>query len=232
MQRPRLPTSILSNGSRGSLAAYRKVLASACIGAARREIPESEPEVKRLIATLDRVETELGKVPSIEVAVLGPSRHGKSTLLNSLAGCSLLPMSDIKPCTAAVVTLCWETEWKFRLRFVTPRDLEEARQQALQDADEYLERFRRQDLQDEQPDDPRYLKSILQRFLTLYGINQDESPERLVAAVGEAVLPKRTSALLGQVATPTSPDLARMQVSSVEKYLSDKGRLLDHRETL
>jgi hypothetical protein len=108
-----------------------------------------------------------------------------------------------------------------RLTFVTPRHLEKEKAQALKDADEYLARLREQDMEGEQPDDPRYLKSILQRFMTLYGIDPNESPERIVELVRHAALPEAVEKLLGHVATPKSPDFANMQ-TLVEKYLSTK----------
>ncbi len=203
------------------LASYSRALDSPNIIEAQREIPNCTDVVERLRKVMDEVDTELGAFPTIEVAFLGPSRHGKSTLLNALACCSILPMSDIKPCTASIVSLRWDAEWQMHLKFVTPRKLDREKQQAIQDADEYLARVREGNLEGEQPDDPRYLKSLLQRFLTLYGLDSDESPERLVDSVRNAVLPDRIGRLLGQKATPKSQDLNTMQ-GLVDKYLSTK----------
>ena len=51
---------------------------------AAAEFPECEAVIKRWRITLGGIEEKLSKLPTIDVAVLGPSRHGKSTLLNSL----------------------------------------------------------------------------------------------------------------------------------------------------
>ena len=96
---------------------------------------------------------------------MGPSRHGKSTLLNALAAQSLLPTSDIKPCTASIVTLRHADTWSVKVKFVSKDLLMEDWRTAVRDAQDYLQRLANQEA-DDKPDDPKYIHTLLQRFPT------------------------------------------------------------------
>lgn len=178
-------------------------------------------KVDKLRATIQSIEQELDNVPAIKIALLGPSRHGKSTLLNALAACSVLPMSDIKPCTASIVSLRRADEWGFEIHFVSKRRLERERERAVADARAYLSRLASKSVVGEEPDDPRYLHSTLQRFIRLFSIDENLSPIDLVEAIATADIPPNVERLLGQVARPRSNDVDQMQ-RTVEKYLSTK----------
>ena len=130
-------------------------------------------KVEQLKTTVQTIEEELDGIPTIKVALLGPSRHGKSTLLNALAACSILPMSDIKPCTASIVSLKRADEWGFEIHFISEKRLERERQRAVADAKDYLSRVANKMMGEEEPDDPRYLHSTLQRFIQLFEIDPD-----------------------------------------------------------
>ena len=178
-------------------------------------------KVEQLKATVQSIEEELDGIPTIKVALLGPSRHGKSTLLNALAACSILPMSDIKPCTASIVSLKRADEWGFEIHFISQKRLERERRRAVADAKEYLSRIAKKMMGDEEPDDPRYLHSTLQRFIQLFEIDPDLSPNELINAIDSADIPQNIQRLLGQVARPRSSNVEQMK-GIVEKYLSTK----------
>ncbi|WP_145277219.1 dynamin family protein [Planctomycetes bacterium SV_7m_r] len=177
--------------------------------------------IEQLKASIQNIGSELEKVPAISVAMLGPSRHGKSTLLNALAGCTMLPTSDVKPCTASIVSLKREDDWGFRIEFIKKERLERERARAVQDAVDYLKRSAKKMMGDEQPDDPHYLHSTLERFIQLFGIDSNLPPDQLIQEVHTAEIPDAVQRLLGQKATPKSNDLQQME-RIVEKYLSTK----------
>jgi energy-coupling factor transporter ATP-binding protein EcfA2 len=56
---------------------------------------------KRLSALLNDVRTK----PQIPIALVGSTGSGKSTLLNALLGVEVLPVSNMKPCTAVVTSV-------------------------------------------------------------------------------------------------------------------------------
>jgi hypothetical protein len=181
----------------------------------------AEEQVSRLMTRLGDLDRELTQVPTISVALLGPSRHGKSTLLNALAQCDILPMSDIKPCTASIVSLKRAEQWGFELKFIDQRRLLLERKQAVEDAYQYLDRVARRFESSESADDPQYIYSILQRFIQLLRIDPNLPPQDLVRTIETTEIPPIIQRLLGQVAKPRSADLDEMK-NTVEKYLSTK----------
>ena len=206
---------------RSKAATFRASLSERHVKLAEQDIPGCSEEVAEFQDFLTEIDSQLDEVPSIDVAFLGPSRHGKSTLLNALAASSILPMSDIKPCTASIVSMVWAEEWSLKINFVHRKVLREEKKQALEDAEEYLERLRKQDLVGDEPDDPRYLNTLLQRFITLYQVDEDQPPQQLVNAIRDAEAPPEIARLLGQVARPVSKDIVEL-TRLVEKYLSTK----------
>jgi hypothetical protein len=56
---------------------------------------------KRLLALLEDVR----KKPQVPIALVGSTGSGKSTLLNALLGAEVLPVSNMKPCTAVVTSV-------------------------------------------------------------------------------------------------------------------------------
>ena len=187
-------------------------------------IDGARERVAQLQSTVQSIEKELQGIPTIKVALLGPSRHGKSTLLNALAACSILPTSDIKPCTASIVSLKRGDEWGFDIRFVSKRRLDDERRRAVEDAKEYLDRVSKGMTGDEEPDDPTYLHTTLQRFIQLFEIDKGLSPNDLVQIIESAVIPEHISRLLGRNARPRSANVDQMR-HVVEKYLSTKDTL-------
>lgn len=189
--------------------------------AAIDRIEGAKEKADRLKDAIQEIGEELEEVPTISVALLGPSRHGKSTLLNALAGCPILPMSDIKPCTASIVSMKRSDEWDFKIRFITEKRLLRERKQAVSDAKDYLRRVAKRMMGDEEPDDPRYLHTTLQRFIQLFNIQPDLTPPELVQAVESAEIPPEIKNKLGHSGSPRSSDFDGMK-DIVEKYLSTK----------
>lgn len=186
---------------------------------AARRIDGAEPLVRSTRESIEEALQELEKRPAVQIALLGPSRHGKSTLINALSASSLLPTSDIRPCTAAIMTLRYDTEWGFEINFVKERRLEAERRLALADARDYLQRCGSRFNREEAADDPRYLQTSLERFIDLLGIDAGLSPQELVDAVEHTPIPDRIQRLLGQRATPKEYSLEGMR-ATIGKYLS------------
>jgi Dynamin family len=177
--------------------------------------------VNHLKSRLESLDRELAAVPTINVALLGPSRHGKSSLLNALAQIDILPTSDIKPCTASIVSLRRSEQWGFEIVFIDRRRLLAERKQAIDDSYQYLERVNNRIELSESADDPQYIHSTLQRFIQLFAIDPRLPPLELVKCIENAEIPPQVQRLLGQKATPASTDLPEMR-RVVEKYLSTK----------
>ena len=142
-------------------------------------------------------------------------------MLNALASSFILPMSDVKPCTASIVSMQWSEEWSVKITFVSRERLDREKEQALADSEEYLDRIRKNNLGDEQPDDPRYLRTLLQRFITLYHVDANLPPEQLVNVIRSAEVPDNIAEKLGKTAEPRNRDMAGM-AKVIEKYLSTK----------
>ncbi|GEM_PF-2471179 len=167
---------------------------------------------------LNELESRLESIPPIDVAVLGPSRHGKSTLLNALTGIDLLPTSDVKPCTASILTLHWAKDWSLEVKFVSKEQVINDWREAVSVATEAIQQIKGGD--DEVAiDDPRFVKTVLQRFIELFQVDPDLPPEDLLAAVRTAEIPPKLARLLGQNTRPRVNDPASMK-TTVEKYLS------------
>lgn len=177
--------------------------------------------VSHLKSQLEKLDQDLTQVPTIGVALLGPSRHGKSTLLNALAQCDILPMSDIKPCTASIVSLRRAEEWGFELRFIDQRRLLKERKQAVADAHHYLDRVSKKIEASEVVDDPQYIYTILQRFIQLFKIDTNLPPAVILHSIEQAEIPSQIQRLLGQLAKPRSANVTEMK-DTVEKFLSTK----------
>ena len=203
------------------IAEIKASLARPHVSMAMLEMPSLSAEFHRLRDTLNQTHEALKSVPAIEVAFLGPSRHGKSTMLNALAGASVLPMSDVKPCTASIVSMQWSEEWSIDVKFIGRDELLQDWKQAVDDALEYLQRLRDRDLVGEEPDDPRYFQASLQRFIQLFKIDPEQAPEALVEAVRKATIPQETARFLGRSAHPKAKELESMR-RTVEGYLSTK----------
>ncbi len=162
---------------------------------AAAEFPECEAVIKRWRITLGGIEEKLSKLPTIDVAVLGPSRHGKSTLLNSLVANDLLPTSDVKPCTASVLKMAWSPQWSVRVKFASYDQLNNDWRQALQDANDELNHQREGD-QSQVNEDTRFVRNVLQRFIQLFRVNPDLPPVELVEEIRRATIPRAIKSYL------------------------------------
>lgn len=160
------------------------------------EIPECGKAVNSFLATLSEIEQSLTEVPQIDVALIGSSRHGKSTLINSLAQEGILKTSATRPCTATIVKLVYSEEWSVEIEFVKKRELVRDWKNAIADAAEFL------DKEDEKSDDPRYLHDTLERFIELFGVDRELPPQELLHAVESATIPTELSGWLGKMAQP------------------------------
>jgi len=180
--------------------------------------PECREALDRMRSRLVDFEDWLHTVPPIDVAVLGPSRHGKSTLLNSLVGVDLLPTSDVKPCTASIVKMTWASEWSLRVRFVQKEQLKSDWREAVTDAREAVS-HRQNGEDDISEDEPGFLHSVLQRFIQLFDIDPNLPPEDLIEAVRCAEIPQNVIKLLGHNTLAKANDVTSMR-RVIAKYLS------------
>lgn len=181
------------------------------------EIPECGKAVNSFLATLNEIEQGLTEVPQIDVALIGRSRHGKSTLINSLAQEDILKTSAIRPCTATIVKLVYAENWSLEIEFVKKRELLSDWKNAVEDAAEFLKK------EDEQSDDPRYLQDTLERFIELFGIDKELPPKQLLQAVKSAEIPTEIREWLGQMAKPTTQNIEVLK-RAVSKFLSTEDK--------
>ncbi len=72
-------------------------------------------------ARLDDVAVEAAQPRELRVALAGSTGAGKSTLLNAVLGARVLPVSTVRPCTAAITELRWADldGFRARVRFVS-----------------------------------------------------------------------------------------------------------------
>ncbi len=174
--------------------------------------------IDKRVADLDNacseVEQALQEEPLVDVALVGRSRHGKSTLINSLAGEEILETSAVRPCSAAIVKLLYSDAWSVEITFVTKDALREDRQNAVKDAAGCL------DGQAElSADESKYFKDTLERFIELFGIDKDLSNREKLDQVRSAELPKDLDRLLDQ--TPPAKDVpVEVLRKVVSKHLS------------
>lgn len=183
-------------------------------------LPGCKQQVDRLLRCLTDISSAITAVPRFQVAFLGPSRHGKSTLLNALTGTSVLPMSDVRPCTASIVTLGWSQNWEVTIKFISKKRLLKELDLALQDAKEELERIE-QNAEEDIPDDPRLFYSILQRFMLQHGIESDRPPREILDTLTRNPTAESISKYLGMTATMPGATLEAI-TRKVEDYLSTK----------
>ena len=204
---------------REQIAEIHRSLAAKEVVAARNRVPGCDEEVSRLQRLVTEIEERLENVPAIEIAFLGPSRHGKSTLLNALAAQSLLPTSDTRPCTASILRLKWAADWAVTVSFVEKDELVSDWKTAVVEADDYLKRLDSKNVDGESADDPKYLLNTLQRFIQLFRLNREDDPVRLLEQVRTAKIPSEIGRLLGTRAQPTTNSFQTMK-GVVAKYLS------------
>ena len=183
---------------------------------ATRTYPECVEAVARIKNKLAEFESSLGDIPPIDVVVLGPSRHGKSTLLNSLVQTELLPTSDVKPCTASILTLNYAPEWSVHVQFVNREQFQGELREALRNAQEALQPSGEDEVSAEEP---RFNKSDLQRFIQLFRVDSDLPPDQLLAAVQNAKIPAEADQWLGKNMEVKADNINEMR-SVVAKYLS------------
>lgn len=87
--------------------------------------PQAPPELSwRLSARLDELKSASGNPPEIPIALIGPARVGKSTLINSLLGARILTEDDLRFCTAAITVLRFHDKSNYgaRLQFSSAED--------------------------------------------------------------------------------------------------------------
>lgn len=189
------------------------------ISRATHDIPGCREHVDRLRAAINSIDSQLDEIPAIDVAFLGPSRHGKSTLLNAIAGQTILPTSDVHPCTAAIVRMRYAEEWSITVKFISKAEILEDWKNAVRDAMDFLKRT--SENEKDAPDDPRYLHNALKRFVDFFRLDERDDPQELVEQVKSASIPSDVAKLLGKNTAPRVGGLDSI-AAVVEKYLTTK----------
>ncbi|MEZ6063455.1 MAG: dynamin family protein [Planctomycetaceae bacterium] len=203
---------------RARIAEIRLALNASQAREAAAEFAECDEALQRMRQKLDTIEEKLEVVPPIDVAVLGPSRHGKSTLLNSLISAELLPTSDTRPCTASIVKLTWAPEWAVHVTFVGKDQLMADWKSAVREATDALGHEEDGDA-GTADEGAGYVRSVLQRFIQLFGISPDLPPRELIGAVRSGTIPSERTRLLGRREKAKANDVDGMK-RVIEKYLS------------
>src|SRR5262249_39755035 len=146
----------------------------------------------------------------------GPTRHGKSTLLNAIMGVNVLPVSDLRPCTAAIIRCKYGARWKLTAQFMTLQAIEDERREACSMARALLESPN----DSEAPD----ISSILSPFQVLQGLPERLPPAQLLTAVESgAILPEVSEEIrgIGQYTAASHDELAR----HTQRLLTSTGRI-------
>jgi 5-methylcytosine-specific restriction endonuclease McrA/GTPase SAR1 family protein len=212
----------LADVLREQINSIRHALEEPDIKAAEAKIPGCRGEILRLRAVLKELECKLDLTPEIQIVFLGPSRHGKSTLLNALARQSLLPTSDVKPCTASILRLKWAPDWFCKLSFVRRSELLSDRATAVEEIEDYLKRAKAHYSEEELPDDPKYVLNTLQRFIHLFGIDPSSDPQTLVEKVRTAQIPSNVLEKLGRPHEAKAGSFEKLK-EGLSPYLSTAG---------
>ena len=197
--------------------ARQMTMAQAIVDAAKL-YPGSARVLSNLETVLGNIENQLVEIPQVDIALVGRSRHGKSTLINSIAGAEILRTSAIRPCSATIVKLVHDSEWSIEIQFVTKSDLKSDWKNAVADARDFLAGNK------EQPDNPRYLQETLERFIELFKIDKHLSPNELVEQVATFKIDKETAKLFGKSANQTTANIEKLK-ETVAKFLSTDGHL-------
>src|SRR5690606_6419997 len=64
----------------------------------------------RWLETIARVESQVDQKPEVEVALLGGTGAGKSTLVNAVSGVRLLPVNSMRVTTAAITEVSYQAD--------------------------------------------------------------------------------------------------------------------------
>ena len=180
--------------------------------------PGSARMLSNLETVLGKIEDELVEIPQVDIALVGRSRHGKSTLINSIAGAEILRTSAIRPCSATIVKLAQGSEWSIDIQFVTKADLKSDWKNAVADGRDFLSG------NNEQLDNPRYLQETLERFIELFNIDKHLPANELVKQVATFKIAKDISKFLGKSLSHKTADLEKLK-DTVAQYLSTDGHL-------
>jgi energy-coupling factor transporter ATP-binding protein EcfA2 len=84
------------------------------IGLAKAQAPGLVTVLSDLDNQLAALREELDRNPDVTISLIGGTGAGKSTLLNALVGARLLPVSNMKACTAAVSEVSWSEGEEYR----------------------------------------------------------------------------------------------------------------------
>jgi hypothetical protein len=106
---------------RGRIELLRKQLQTA----AQRAASESFASLlKGREAVLDRIQKECDQPPEVVISLVGGTGAGKSTLLNALLGARVLPISNMRACTAAISEVGYRADGRFsaEVRFISRAD--------------------------------------------------------------------------------------------------------------
>ncbi len=197
----------------------RHTMRQAEIANAAKRFPGSAQMLVSLENTLTRIQAELLDIPQVNVALVGRSRHGKSTLINSLAGEDILQTSSTRPCSATIVKLAYATEWSIEIHFVSQAELKRDWKNAVRDAKEFLSG------ENEQPDNPRYLQETLERFIELFKIDKHLPDKELLNAVENYKIPTDDAKFLGKkLENSLVRDLDKLR-QKIAEHLSTDGHL-------
>lgn len=171
----------------------------------------AEERVKNVLSVCEKIKDSVRQKPLVDVALVGASRAGKSTLINSLAGEEILETSAVRPCSAAIVRLLYAEKWSVEISFVKKDDLLNDWRSAVRDAASCLDG--KDDLSAEEA---KYFKDTLERFIELFGVDKDSSSREKLDQIRDAKLPSDLAGLLGK-----TPPVEGAPVEKLKKLVSN-----------
>lgn len=84
------------------------------INATGDQAPGLRDLLSRFESHLAELSGQLDRPPEVSISLIGGTGAGKSTLLNALVGARLLPVSNMRACTAAVSEVAWSDDGSYR----------------------------------------------------------------------------------------------------------------------
>jgi hypothetical protein len=177
------------------------------------ESDQGRDVAERFRQALSEVEKLLTDPPAYQLALLGTTRAGKSTLVNALLGIDLLPTSYTKPCTSGVIVCAHSDSPSLTIEYESLEAIDKARRQALVEAERL-----------EQENSSPEAKKALERFRVLMDLPGDLTASELINQVRAHDWRETVKSRAGQTETIEFGEIAEIK-EMLKDLLSSEGQL-------
>jgi energy-coupling factor transporter ATP-binding protein EcfA2 len=191
---------------------------------------EQAPGLKDLLDGFERqladLRGQLDRSPEVSISLIGGTGAGKSTLLNALVGARLLPVSNMRACTAAVSEVAWSEDGSFKaeVEFVPRSSWIKEVEQLRQDIEDHEIAAREADHHDgHSKTGPMHVKAARDKLRAVYG-HPDSSDGAGQLDLSHLVEPDDIRAALDAgVRSFDAPDIKTFE-SQIKLYLNSEDR--------